>query len=352
MRVAINDSITARGISGSSRAVRLIEESLAPSSEIEILRPDRSARSRVGRLLGMIDWDLRGSVIAAVSTDADVLIHTANTGVGSRQLPTVLVMHDTMVLDHPKLFDPGYVKYARALFPLSVRAADTVVTGSLHSARRIRERWQIKNVEVIPWPALNVSTRVSLSDRDRYRVLMVSSADMHKRLDLGVEVLSELRQEFPELTLTVVTRPGNGTDKFMRTVEKVNGGDEWVFVKEAISEIELTSLYQSVGLLLVPSIDEGFCLPALEAASHGTPVVHCERGALPEVYPWDADGEGPQGTSDADRPLLQRRTRSVLADQQVAQGLVRRGIERLDEFSMERFSAKWLDLINNLPERS
>lgn len=352
MRVAINDSITTRGISGSSRGVRLIEEGLAPFSDIEVLRPDRSARSRVGRLLGMIDWDLRGSVNAAVSKNADVLIHTANTGVGSRQLPTVLLMHDTMVLDHPKLFDPGYVKYARALFPLSVRAADTVVTVSLHSARRIRERWRINNVEVIPWPALNVSTRVPLSDRDRYRVLMVSSADKHKRLNLGVEVLTDLRQEFPELTLTVVTRPGNGTDQFMRAVEKANARDEWVLVKQSVSEIELTDLYQSVSLLLIPSIDEGFCLPALEAASHGTPVVHCERGALPDVYPWVADGEGPQGHFDADRALLQGRTRSVLADQQVAEGLVRGGLERTDAFSMKRFSEKWIDLIKKLSERS
>ena len=42
-------------------------------------------------------------------------------------------------------------------------------------------------------------------------------------------------------------------------------------------------LYSGARLLVLPSLDEGFGLPALEAMSAGVPVVASNRGSLPEV---------------------------------------------------------------------
>ena len=43
------------------------------------------------------------------------------------------------------------------------------------------------------------------------------------------------------------------------------------------------SLYEGARLLVLPSLDEGFGLPVLEAMAIGVPVVAANRGALPEV---------------------------------------------------------------------
>lgn len=50
-----------------------------------------------------------------------------------------------------------------------------------------------------------------------------------------------------------------------------------------ISDYDLIALYQSARCLIIPSLDEGFCYPAVEANSLGCPVIHSERGALPET---------------------------------------------------------------------
>ena len=64
-----------------------------------------------------------------------------------------------------------------------------------------------------------------------------------------------------------------------------------------VADGEREALYRSARLLVMPSLDEGFGLPALEAMSAGVPVIVSSRGALPEVVgaagalvdPGDAD---------------------------------------------------------------
>lgn len=50
-----------------------------------------------------------------------------------------------------------------------------------------------------------------------------------------------------------------------------------------VSEYELQALYSAAYALVMPSLYEGFGLPALEAMSHGKPVIASNCGALPEV---------------------------------------------------------------------
>ncbi len=50
-----------------------------------------------------------------------------------------------------------------------------------------------------------------------------------------------------------------------------------------VSGAEREQLYRQASMVVLPSFDEGFGLPALEAMTIGVPVVVSSRGALPEV---------------------------------------------------------------------
>jgi glycosyltransferase involved in cell wall biosynthesis len=74
--------------------------------------------------------------------------------------------------------------------------------------------------------------------------------------------------------------------------------DEWLVRPGAIGVPDLTALYATADLLALPSLHEGFGLPALEAMAQGTPALLSDIPALREtagsaarfVAPTDVDG--------------------------------------------------------------
>jgi glycosyltransferase involved in cell wall biosynthesis len=114
------------------------------------------------------------------------------------------------------------------------------------------------------------------------RIVTTSSADVPlKGLVHLVEALAEVRTGNPDAHLVVVgRRPGNGP--VARALEQYGLHDAVRFVK-GISDAELADLVRGAQVACVPSLYEGFSLPAAEAMATGTPLVATTGGALPEV---------------------------------------------------------------------
>ncbi len=82
-----------------------------------------------------------------------------------------------------------------------------------------------------------------------------------------------------ELTLVGKPTPDGPTD---RLVSELALGDRVRFVS-GISDTELAELVASAEVAVVPSLYEGFSLPAVEHMASGTPLIATRTGALPEV---------------------------------------------------------------------
>ncbi len=84
-----------------------------------------------------------------------------------------------------------------------------------------------------------------------------------------------------DVHLIVVGRPAAGGPT-ERLVAELALGDRVRFVT-GISDLELAELAASAEIAVVPSLYEGFSLPAVEHMASGTPLVASRTGALPEV---------------------------------------------------------------------
>ena len=119
------------------------------------------------------------------------------------------------------------------------------------------------------------------------RLITTASADVAiKGLSYLVEAMAKLRADGHDITLTIIgkPKPGNSLD----LIDEYALGDHIDFVS-GVSDERIVELYGEAELAVVPSLYEGFSLPAIEAMCSGTPLVATDGGALPEVT--GVDGE-------------------------------------------------------------
>jgi glycosyltransferase involved in cell wall biosynthesis len=119
------------------------------------------------------------------------------------------------------------------------------------------------------------------------RLMVTSSSDVPmKGLVPLLEAVAKLRTERAvELVVIGRPRPGGRVD---RAIERL-GLRGTVRCVSGISDDELAREYGEAEVAVVPSLYEGFSLPAVEAMACGVPVVATTGGALPEVVGRDGD---------------------------------------------------------------
>jgi glycosyltransferase involved in cell wall biosynthesis len=118
------------------------------------------------------------------------------------------------------------------------------------------------------------------------RLITTASADVAlKGLSYLIEAMAKLRTE-REVTLTVIGKPKAG--KTMELIERL-GLRPYIEFVSGVTDERIVELYAEAELAVVPSLYEGFSLPAIEAMCSGTPLVATDGGALPEVTGRDGD---------------------------------------------------------------
>ncbi|SDE67084.1 Glycosyltransferase involved in cell wall bisynthesis [Blastococcus fimeti] len=210
-------------------------------------------------------------------------------------LPTVATVHHPIAIDrelelaaapslHKKLTLRRWYAFTRMQAKV-VQRLDAVTTVSETSRADIEKHMGLpaSRVDLIP-NGIDPGTFTPPPEgqrRDTDSILVVTSADVPlKGLVHLLEALAKLRTERP-VTLTVVgsARPGGPAE----TTRDRLGLQDAVRFTGPVPEEELIELMQRATVVAIPSLYEGFSLPAIEAMACGAPLVTTDAGALPEV---------------------------------------------------------------------
>ncbi|MFM7685712.1 MAG: glycosyltransferase family 4 protein [Actinomycetota bacterium] len=118
------------------------------------------------------------------------------------------------------------------------------------------------------------------------RLITTASADVAlKGLSYLLEAMAKLRTE-RDVTLTIIGKPREGASADL--IDKLGLRPHIEFVS-GVPDERIVELYAEAELAVVPSLYEGFSLPAIEAMSTGICLVATDGGALPEVTGRDGD---------------------------------------------------------------
>ncbi|HWV15310.1 MAG TPA: glycosyltransferase family 4 protein [Cellvibrio sp.] len=118
--------------------------------------------------------------------------------------------------------------------------------------------------------------------RNPWRIITTASSDQPiKGLSILLNALAVVREQFPLVNLVVVgkLKEGGATEAELKKLQLEN----CVEFISGISTEQLVREYASAKFAVVPSLYEGFGLPAGEALACGVPLICSDGGALPEV---------------------------------------------------------------------
>ncbi len=171
-------------------------------------------------------------------------------------------------------------------------------------------------------------------ERRPLRLMATASADAPlKGLRYLLRSYARLLQEYPGLELLVVGKPqpGGATERLIRKL-KLQGRVTFV---TGISTAEMVRYYAEATIAVVPSVYEGFGLPAAEAMACAVPVVSTVGGALPEVV-----GDAGVLVPVRDVSALTEAIKALLEDAPRRAELGERGRKRIDDMFCWRVTAR------------
>ena len=159
------------------------------------------------------------------------------------------------------------------------------------------------------------------------QLITTASADVAlKGLSYLLEALAKLRSE-RNVRLTIIGKPKSG--KSADLIDSLGLRDCIDFVS-GVSDERIVELYAESELAVVPSLYEGFSLPAIEAMCTGTTLVATDGGALPEVTGRDNDTvlSCPAGDADALAAAIRRGLDDAVLRERIGAAGRQRVVER------------------------
>jgi glycosyltransferase involved in cell wall biosynthesis len=255
----------------------------------------------------------------------------------ARRAAQVITIHDLFFLTRPESTRDEIRRDYPALAASHARRADAIVTPTAHVAELAVRQLDVArdHLYVCPpgppfWKNLGWGPNVP---PDGY-VLFVGTLEPRKNVGVLLDAyarLLETAEPVPRLVLA-----GRATPEAAPWLERIQRKPFAGRVTHLgyVPEEGREPLYAGARLLVLPSLDEGFGLPVLEAMSAGVPVIAANRGALPEVLGGGGtliDPEDAEGLAAAMEHLIENRA--------LAEATASRGLTRAREFSWSKAAA-------------
>lgn len=247
--------------------------------------------------------------------------------------PMVFTVHDLIHLRFPKDHGLRYRLFYLWVVSPAAKRAGAVFTPSRHSKKDLIELMGVPEGKIVITPnaageAFKPPTPGTLPPAGlppRY-VLGVGNPKPHKNLGALVEAHQQLLRNPPggvEVPPLVVVGVGPGQADWARPSSQL-------ILLPSLEDAELAAAYGLAQVVAVPSLYEGFGLPALEAMACGAPVLAADRASLPEVV-------GQAGLLvEPDTEALAAGLGRLLVDPALAQSLRQAGPKQAAKFSWAR----------------
>ncbi|MDA1060734.1 MAG: glycosyltransferase family 1 protein [bacterium] len=325
-----------------SREVIVLPDSILPNKCHNVVLPAK-------RL-----WTLRSLSREMKSSPPSVLFVPSHTLPLKLPKRSVITVHDVAFRHLKKSYSFFQYHYLNWSTKYACKHATKIIVPSCATADDLRNFFNCPSdkIEVIAHgfdPPRPVDERVfensevlkyfEIDERTKY-ILFVGRLESKKNLVRLVEAFSVFSKTHDDFKLILAGKRGLGFNKILKTVNRLELMHK-VIMPGYITETEKSALYKYCKFFAFPSLYEGFGLPLLEAFHYGKPVLSSNVSSMPEVA-----GEGALFVDPYDVSAIADALSTLATDDDFVQELVKKGKERLKDFTWEKAAKETLKVIN------
>jgi glycosyltransferase involved in cell wall biosynthesis len=253
----------------------------------------------------------------------------------SRSAAQLVTIHDLHFISHPERTLREIRRDYPALAGTHARRADRVIVSSRFAAGEVQRRFNVEaeRIAICPAGAPDWDNHGPGGDASGY-LLFMGTLDARKNVGGLLQAYGQLLARSAR-TPKLVIAGGSGPDaaKWLEDIAEppLAGHVEYLGYVAADRREEL---FRGARLFVLPSFEEGFGLPVLEAMASGVPVITSNRGALPEVV-----GDAGLMIDPDDTAALSAALERIVTDPALRETLAQRGADRARQFTWKRTAA-------------
>lgn len=323
--------------------------------ELPVREPLQDAAVRIIPWRPAVWWDQVSLPRRLAADGISVFLSPYYKGPLRASCPVVLTIHDLLFIEYLGRARPVYDRVMTWLAGLYAGRAAAIITDSEYARRTIVSRLGLgpERVTVIPLGVAPEFRPVPFDEAVGRRygvrrpyVLAVGNFLPHKNLARLVQAFAGLPESVRRDCLLVLAGDDAGRgDAVLAEADRLGIGKQ-VVLTGVVADADLPVLYAGCETFVIPSLDEGFGLPAVEAMACGAPVIASDRASLPEVVDKAGLLVDPSRAEAISSALA-----SVLSDQKLQSDLRRRSLDRAEAFRGNNSAQRVLALLQAVVQK-
>lgn len=290
--------------------------------------------------------------------NVDILWCPYNTAPIKVSCPVVVTVHDLIYMtatlkSSPSMYKKAGILYRRNIVPLAVRKAKRIITISQFAKREICDYFPLAEdkIEVV-YNSADINVK-GLEKQEQKRffeennictpyILGFGSLESRKNSMGLIRAYCQMSDDIKKKYQLVLFgfRGYEKSEEFKYLKENTINN---VVVLEYVSEEEKNTLYRNSKMFVFPTFSEGFGIPILEAFANSTPVITSNVTAIPEVAGNAAILINPTKINEICEAIER-----IIKEDNLAQGLVKKGKLQLQKFDWRRTSKEVMEIIQSV----
>lgn len=323
-------------------------ETLAQKEGVEIVRIEKVTEQL--RTPQRILWDQVQLPRAAAKAKVDVLFMPAFSAPKFKK-PVVMTAHDIYGVHFPERLSKTARAYWGSLIPKSMQRADHLVCVSEYTKKDIAAQLNVPESKMTVTPLAAAEQFKPMASADYVPVLKnlglqnkyiftIGTIEPRKNFERLIEAFVHANRD--DVHLVIAGKKGWEYEGVFEKIRKYHL-EKTVHILDYVTDEQLVALYNGCLFFVMPSLFEGFGLPALEAMKCGAPVAVSQSTSLPEVVGRSGVFFDPRNVEE-----MRERMNLLLQDAQLRDTLSQYSLKRATEFSWEKTAQKTIDAIKTV----